>query len=210
MKINPRELLYASNLISLLRIVLAIPVVMLVRREGNVRDPLVVLLSLIVITDWLDGWLARRLGQVSELGKMLDPLADKIVMAVVMFFMVFHMGFPLSLVALVLFRDVMLVVVGLWVMRKIQRAVSANFWGKLNTFLFAAAIILFVFLPHSRVFTVLAWACYTTTIVSGIFYYRVADAVIPAKHRVGARVFSALLAIAAIVTFFAIDPPPPW
>lgn len=66
------------NLISVIRIA-AIPVflwVLLVRDEPGWAA---VLLGAIAWTDFFDGWAARRLGQVSEIGKFLDPLADRLV-----------------------------------------------------------------------------------------------------------------------------------
>ena len=66
------------NLISLLRI-LALPVFLWVLLGLDRPFLAAVLLGLISVTDLLDGMLARRLGQVSEIGKMLDPVADRLV-----------------------------------------------------------------------------------------------------------------------------------
>lgn len=69
-------ILTVPNLVSLVRIAL-IPVFvwLLVGRDDPTAAGL--LLGLIGSTDWVDGYLARRLGQVSELGKLLDPIADR-------------------------------------------------------------------------------------------------------------------------------------
>jgi len=66
------------NLISFLRI-LALPVFLWVLLGLDRPFLAAVLLGLISVTDLLDGMLARRLGQVSEIGKMLDPVADRLV-----------------------------------------------------------------------------------------------------------------------------------
>ena len=66
------------NLISLLR-VLALPVFLWVLLGLGRPFLAAVLLGLISVTDLLDGMLARRLNQVSEIGKMLDPVADRLV-----------------------------------------------------------------------------------------------------------------------------------
>ena len=66
------------NLISFLRI-LALPVFLWVLLGLDRPFLAAVLLGLIAVTDLLDGMLARRLGQVSEIGKMLDPVADRLV-----------------------------------------------------------------------------------------------------------------------------------
>ena len=66
------------NLVSVLRI-LALPVFLWVLLGLDRPFPAAVLLGLISVTDLLDGMLARRLGQVSEIGKILDPVADRLV-----------------------------------------------------------------------------------------------------------------------------------
>ena len=66
------------NLVSFLRI-LALPVFLWVLLGLDRPLPAAVLLGIISVTDLLDGWLARRLNQVSEIGKMLDPVADRLV-----------------------------------------------------------------------------------------------------------------------------------
>lgn len=66
------------NLISILRI-LAIPVFLWLLLGRNQPGTSAILLGVIAATDWLDGFVARRLGQVSEIGKFLDPLADRLV-----------------------------------------------------------------------------------------------------------------------------------
>ncbi|MXX63679.1 MAG: CDP-alcohol phosphatidyltransferase family protein [Acidimicrobiia bacterium] len=66
------------NLISLLRI-LALPVFLWILLEADNPFLAAVLLGLIAVTDLFDGMLARRLDQVSEIGKMLDPVADRLV-----------------------------------------------------------------------------------------------------------------------------------
>jgi phosphatidylglycerophosphate synthase len=73
-------ILTIPNLISAIRISL-VPVFLwlLLGREDYVAAGL--LIGGVGATDWIDGYLARRLGQVSELGKMLDPVADRLAVA---------------------------------------------------------------------------------------------------------------------------------
>src|SRR5439155_1375916 len=78
MKDAPREaaagrILTAANLITSLRIVLSPVFVGLIVDPGRSRAGLV-LFGVVVATDWVDGWIARRTGQVSDVGKLLDPL----------------------------------------------------------------------------------------------------------------------------------------
>jgi len=75
-----RELFNVPNIISLLRLALIPVFVWLVVKEDYGWAG--VLLGIIGATDWIDGFLARKLNQVTELGKFLDPLADRIAVAV--------------------------------------------------------------------------------------------------------------------------------
>jgi cardiolipin synthase len=75
-----KDLFNVPNTISLLRLAL-IPVFIWLVVIGS-YGPAAILLGIIGATDWIDGYLARKLGQVTELGKFLDPLADRIAVAV--------------------------------------------------------------------------------------------------------------------------------
>lgn len=92
-------------------------------------------------TDWLDGVAARRLGQASRLGRILDPLADKLLVGCVGIALVYWRGFPLWLVALQLFRDAAIVAAGLLLLRSRAMVLAASWAGKLAT----ACMLLTVF-----------------------------------------------------------------
>ena len=64
------------NVLSLARLVLAIAVFVLIVRQSDVAATILFLVA--STTDWVDGWYARRYGQVSRLGRIFDPLVDKV------------------------------------------------------------------------------------------------------------------------------------
>jgi cardiolipin synthase len=66
----------------------------------------------IASTDWIDGYVARRTHRVSELGKLLDPLADRLAIVAVLIALVVRDAFPPWAAALIVVRDLMLVLVG--------------------------------------------------------------------------------------------------
>ena len=70
------------NLLTLSRIPLMLMVIALIYPEPSIwpgmRSLALLLFLFAALTDWLDGWLARRFGQVSEFGKFMDALADKV------------------------------------------------------------------------------------------------------------------------------------
>ena len=70
------------NILTIARIVAILPIVLLILIDGTwARWLALILFAAAAITDWLDGYLARRSNIVSPLGRMLDPIADKMLVA---------------------------------------------------------------------------------------------------------------------------------
>ena len=120
-------------------------------------------------TDWLDGYLARKLNQVTALGKLLDPLVDKLLVLAPLMALVQLGEIPAWGVFLILARE--LVVAG-W--RANQTAIAgANLWGKLKTVSQIAAIALLIApLPFQWRTVTLAtfWFAVSLTLISGALY----------------------------------------
>lgn len=92
-------------------------------------------------SDFLDGYLARRLGQTSEWGRILDPAADRLLTIVVVLGLAWRDVIPWWLVALLLARDAVVGAVLLWGRRRTRETPQVTFAGKSATF------GLYVFLP---------------------------------------------------------------
>jgi CDP-diacylglycerol--glycerol-3-phosphate 3-phosphatidyltransferase len=120
-------------------------------------------------TDWLDGYLARKLNQVTELGKFLDPLVDKLLVLAPLIALVQLQQVPAWGVFLILARE--LTIAG-WRVSG-ETVLAANQWGKLKTVVQIAAIALLI-APLSgewqRLALVLFWLAVLLTWVSGIIY----------------------------------------
>ena len=120
-------------------------------------------------TDWLDGYLARRLNQVTDLGKFLDPLVDKLLVLAPLLMLIELGQIPAWGVFLILGRE--LAIAG-W--RVNQTTISgANIWGKLKTVSQIAAIALLI-APLPTVWrspSLLAfWLSVALTLISGGIY----------------------------------------
>jgi cardiolipin synthase len=98
------------------------------------------LFGVVASTDWLDGYIARRTGQVSDVGKMLDPTADRLAIAAGLVALVVRGAFPLWAALLILVRDVAILIAGvmLLVTRKVR--IEVRFIGKVATFSLVVAI----------------------------------------------------------------------
>lgn len=100
------------------------------------------------LSDMLDGLLARSLGQETELGKILDPVADKLTLGAVVVCMwyVYHTEFPWISLALgiMLAKEVLMAIGGLVIVSKGRKLVKAKWWGKVATVVFYVCMILIV------------------------------------------------------------------
>ncbi len=120
-------------------------------------------------TDWLDGYLARKLNQVTDLGKFLDPLVDKLLVLAPLLALIEEGQVPAWGVFLILARE--LAIAG-W--RVNQTSISgANIWGKLKTVSQIIAIALLIApLPDSwkTPSLVAFWVSVAFTLISGAIY----------------------------------------
>ncbi len=95
------------------------------------------------LSDFVDGYLARRLGQTSELGRILDPAADRLLTVAVVVGLAWREIIPWWLVVVLLARDLVMVLALLWVTRQRLHTPIVTFLGK------SATAALYVFLPLS-------------------------------------------------------------
>ncbi len=134
------------NQLSLLRIILAPVFLFLFLSENPFNKKLSLIVFFIaVLTDWYDGWHARKFGQVSKIGIFLDPLADKILTSAAFIgFYIFEI-MPLWMVMVIVVRDITITV-----LRSIQelqgKTMKTSFIAKTKTFIQMTYIFLIVIL----------------------------------------------------------------
>ncbi|WP_299411520.1 CDP-diacylglycerol--glycerol-3-phosphate 3-phosphatidyltransferase [Acaryochloris sp. IP29b_bin.148] len=120
-------------------------------------------------TDWLDGYLARKLDQVTELGKFLDPLVDKLLILGPLIALVGLGEVPAWSVVMILIRE--LAIAG-WRVQQTQIS-GANWWGKIKTVVQIVAVSLLVAPLSGPWFQVSLFAyaaAVLLTVVSGLVY----------------------------------------
>jgi len=130
-KINIKDIFLPPNLASLARILIT-PFVGYFLWLGTEKATLicVILLAIAALTDFLDGFLARRLNQITRLGLILDPLADKILTIVLIIELIFFRNFPLWLAILILARDIVIMILASGVIKKHDSVPASNLTGK--------------------------------------------------------------------------------
>lgn len=176
------------NLLTLLRIAL-IPVFVLVFYLPTPWSPLVsaALFSLAAVTDWLDGYLARRMGQTSAFGAFLDPVADKLMVVVALVLLVDlnpvdAPGILLAIPAAVIVgREITISALREWMAEVGEQArVAVSYIGKIKTTAQMIALILLIFrepllgFPTAMIGLVLLYVAAMLTLWSMIIYLRAA------------------------------------
>jgi cardiolipin synthase (CMP-forming) len=156
------------NLISTIRIVL-IPAFVVLILDHDTTAAGLILFGFVVATDWVDGVIARRTGQVSELGKILDPTADRLAIAAGLIALALRGVFPWWAALSILVRDVVVLVVGLVALLRGDLRIEVRWIGKVATFSLMMAIPLVSWgaldLPLAAAATVVGWAAYALGIV---------------------------------------------
>lgn len=136
--VSSTKILTLSNVLSLLRIVLFVPFVYFY--EQDEREIAFGIVLLAISTDWFDGRVARWTNTVSELGKILDPLADKLSAALMGGYLLYRGQLPLWFVLLVVVRDVIIFLGGVYAKQKKQIITTALPSGKWAVGFLAGAI----------------------------------------------------------------------
>jgi cardiolipin synthase len=133
------------NLLSITRILL-IPIILLLFVYGNeqvINFLAIPLLVFAMFSDWLDGYLARNFNQSTELGRILDPVADKLAVFALALYLYYAMAFPLWLLIAIICKDV-LILVGASIMFSRGKGVTpAALLGKATT-----AVLFLLFLVY--------------------------------------------------------------
>jgi cardiolipin synthase (CMP-forming) len=172
------------NALSLARIALIPLFCWLIADEGT-RLWGIVLFALVVSTDWVDGYVARRTGQVSELGRILDPVADRLAIAAGLLTFAIVGIFPFWAALLILVRDVALLLGGALVLWGRNIRIDVRWIGKIATFSLMAAITWIAWGNAGGVFgevlLVGGWLAYSVGIVeyyiaAGLYMIDVRDA----------------------------------
>ena len=127
------------NLISLIRVILILPSLIFFN-GGHIYWGLSMLI-LIIITDFGDGLVARRYKNVTDFGKVFDPICDKIVIISLFIYLILNKDFPLWFFLTLISRDIVLSYLGILVKRKNGIMPEANFPGKIMVNTIALLII---------------------------------------------------------------------
>lgn len=126
------------------------------------------------LTDTVDGIIARKFNMISDLGKVLDPIADKVTQAAMLFCLLTRFPLMIAPLALMVVKEFFMGVTGLLVIQKTGKVFGADWHGKVNTWLLYAMMILHVFWYNipDIVSKVLIGICVVMMLISLVLYGR--------------------------------------
>lgn len=141
-------MLTIPNILSIFRIVL-IPIYAWLYFSDFESGAVIAGMVLVVsgLTDLFDGAIARKFNQISELGKVLDPLADKLTQVAVFICLYFRFQYLLPLFCFIVYKELLMLSVGFWILKR-GFVVTSKWWGKVTTFLIYCAVAAFTFFPE--------------------------------------------------------------
>ncbi|WAA11004.1 CDP-alcohol phosphatidyltransferase family protein [Fervidibacillus albus] len=149
MQVSLKELFSVPNILSFIRLLLIPIFISLYINATDEKDyyiaSLIILLS--GLTDLFDGFIARTFNQITEIGKALDPIADKLTQAAIAFCLTIKYHFIWILITLFVIKELYMGINGLILLRRGKKLDGAQWFGKLSTFIFYVTMLFLVAFP---------------------------------------------------------------
>lgn len=166
-----KQVLTVPNLLSLLRFLMIPLIVWLYLGKQNYYAAVAVIV-LSAITDVADGIIARKFNMVSDLGKIIDPIADKCTQAALIICLAIRYKLLIVLICVFAAEEITKLVLGALILKRSDSVNSAKWYGKMTTVLLYAtmtALILFPNIPQT-VAQILIWLCMAAVLFSFVMY----------------------------------------
>ena len=143
---NDEKILTVPNLISLFRLLLIPFLIHLCLVEEDIAGT-AILLTVSAASDIADGWIARRTGQVTQLGKVLDPVADKLTQGAMFCCLAHRFERLRCLLFLFMGKEAIMAGLGYLALKRRNTVNSARWYGKANTIVLFGAIVILLLFP---------------------------------------------------------------
>jgi cardiolipin synthase len=157
-----KKILTIPNILTIFRILL-IPVFLWINL-GLENPPLsAVILAVSFFTDFLDGFIARKYNMVSDFGKAMDPVADKLNQAAILFALCYKYWFFLIPLGIMVVKEIYLGILMLLVIKRSHHVFQAEWYGKVTTFCLYFTMAFHLVWP-GRVPAVYSWITMSITL----------------------------------------------
>ena len=156
MKLSAKEIFSIPNILSYIRIILIPVFIYLYVTAENTMDYYIAAAIILFsgITDFADGLIARKFNMITELGKALDPVADKLTQAAIIFSLTFRYHETIILVVLFVIKELFMGINDLILLKRGKKLDGAKWFGKLSTAVFYIAMFLLIALPSLNILVV--------------------------------------------------------
>lgn len=175
-KFTKKDLYSIPNILCYIRFLLIPAFVILYIRAEEPKEYLQAAAVVMVsgLTDFLDGFIARKFHMVTELGKLIDPLADKLTQASLIFVLIVKIKWMFLLLILFVVMQLFLLVAGIVMLKKGTKLNGAKWFGKVSTTVFYATMLILVAVPtlSSSTANALMLVCGGFLLLSFLLYVR--------------------------------------
>ncbi|MBC8400198.1 MAG: CDP-alcohol phosphatidyltransferase family protein [Candidatus Marinimicrobia bacterium] len=172
---DPTRILTLANLISILRAFLTFPLIYSMTNPDWMLYTFIII-AIAVLSDALDGYFARRAHAVTHFGKLLDPLADAVIIIAVTFFLVIDQSrnFPLWYLIFFLIRYLSITLFAMYLINHTEHEFGANQVGKISVMITSLTLALYIFnSPYLYTFRLICmWVSVGFLLVSWYLYIR--------------------------------------
>ena len=171
------DLIKIPNLLCYLRILL-VPLFCFLYLNAVTQKDFVIAAAVVVIsgvTDFLDGQIARRCNMITDLGKVIDPLADKLMQLAMLVCVAVRVHYMAILVGVLVVKEIVTAIIGAVVIKTCNKRLNgAKWYGKVCTFALYIIMVLMILLPNmpAEVQSVLFVLCLVSLAVSFCMYIR--------------------------------------
>jgi cardiolipin synthase len=139
------------NVLSFLRLMMIPLIVLLMVNVNDDLFPYLITIYIAVFLDFLDGFIARKFSQESDLGKIIDPLADKFLVLAILVTLALKFDFPLWLAAFVILRDILILWASVMLYRGKRIVKPSLVVGKFTFALLSLLIFVFILDLHEKI-----------------------------------------------------------
>lgn len=141
------QILTIPNLLSVIRL-LMIPLIIWLYCYAQMYHAAVVVILLSGLTDIADGFIARKYNMVSDFGKILDPVADKLTQAALILCLTVKHKLMIPLIIEFALRELCMLIMGYITIRKHDSVNSSKWYGKLTTVILYAVMMILILFPR--------------------------------------------------------------
>lgn len=130
------------NILSIIRILLIVPFLIFISKDKYILAGLVLVFS--GISDFLDGFIARKFNQKSKFGEMLDPAADKLTLIAVMASVGIKFPEVIPFMIILVLKEISMIVASAFLLKRKKSPTAAKWYGKIGTVAFYVSVIIIV------------------------------------------------------------------